>query len=118
MTLKARHVDDVVILDFAGRLTLGEPTFLLRQLIRELLGSGYRKFIFNLGEVHYIDSAGLGELVACFTSVRKCEGVICLLNLTQRARGLLQMTKLLTVFDTYTDEAVALEKLKSTPSAP
>src|SRR5688572_25117501 len=107
MTLKTRRVNDVVILDFAGRLTLGEPTLILRDLMRDYLSNGDRKFIFNLAELSYMDSAGLGALIMAFTTARRCDGNIRLLNLTTRVEGLLQMTKLATVFDTFKDEPAA-----------
>ena len=113
ITIKTRRIEDVVVLDFAGRLTIGESTFLLRGLVREFLESGHRKFIFNLGGLSYLDSAGLGELISSYTSARNRQGDVKLMNLTSRARDLLQMTKLLTVFDTYTDEATALQELRS-----
>jgi anti-sigma B factor antagonist len=112
MTLKTRKIGDVVILDFEGRLTLGEPTFILRELLREFLQNGYSKFIFNLGNLSYIDSSGLGALIESFTRIRNRQGDIKLLNLTSRAKDLMQMTKLLTVFDAYADEAAALQGLK------
>ena len=108
LTLKARRVGDVVILDFGGRLTLGHPTFLLRELLRDYLQNGDRKFVFNLGETSYMDSAGLGALIAGFTSAQSQGGKVILLNLTARVEGILQLTKLATVFDTFKDEAAAL----------
>jgi anti-sigma B factor antagonist len=112
LTVKTRKADNVVIVDMSGRLTIGEPTLLLRETIRVLINDGNRLFILNLGEVSYIDSSGLGELVSLFTTVRNRQGDVKLLNLTAKAKDLLQMTKLLTVFDTYDDESKALAALK------
>jgi anti-sigma B factor antagonist len=85
---------------------------LLRNTTRRFIEDGTLKLILNLGGVSHIDSAGLGELIAIFTSVRNRKGDVKLLNLDKKAKDLLQMTKLLTVFDTYNDEAKALEALK------
>jgi anti-sigma B factor antagonist len=95
----------------SGRLMIGEPVLLLRNTIRRFLEDGAQKYILNLGEVSHIDSGGLGELVATYTSVRNKGGDVKLLNLDKKAKDLLQMTKLLTVFDTYNDEAKALQSL-------
>lgn len=111
---KARKAGGVVIIDMSGNLTTGEPTLLLRDTIHRFTTDGNTKFILNLGDVAYIDSGGLGELVAVYTTVRNRQGDVKLLNLTARAKGLLQMTKLLTVFDTYDEEQKALAALSST----
>jgi anti-sigma B factor antagonist len=111
-TLNTRKVDDVVLVDMSGRLTIGEAVLLLRNTTRRFIEDGTQKFILNLGGVSHIDSAGLGELISIFTSVRNRKGDVKLLNLDKKAKDLLQMTKLLTVFDTYSDEAKALEALK------
>ena len=112
LSLKTRRTEDVVILDLAGKLTIGEPVLSLRDTLRSLTGEGERKFILNLGEVTYIDSSGLGELVSSFTTIRNKGGDVKLLKLTSKTRDLLQMTKLLTVFDVYDDEAKAIASLK------
>jgi anti-sigma B factor antagonist len=111
-TLNTRKADEVVIVDMSGRLTIGEAVLLLRNTTRRFIEDGTLKFILNLGGVSHIDSAGLGELISIFTSVRNRKGDVKLLNLDKKAKDLLQMTKLLTVFDTYSDEAKALEALK------
>jgi anti-sigma B factor antagonist len=108
-----RKAEGVVILDMAGRLTAGEPVLLLRETVRRFVADGDLHFIFNLGGVGYIDSGGLGELVSSFTTIRNKQGDVKLLNLTAKAKDLLQMTKLLTVFDTYDDEQKALASLRS-----
>src|SRR5262249_4530331 len=97
-------------------LTIGEPVLLLRETLRVQVNDGARYFILNLGDVAYIDSSGLGELVSAYTTVRNKQGDVKLLNLTTKAKDLLQMTKLLTVFDVFEDEAAAINKLKSAKS--
>jgi anti-sigma B factor antagonist len=112
LVLKARRLDDVVILDLSGRITMGEGTLILRDQIQKLLSAGDRKFLLNLADVNYIDSSGLGELVTSFTTVRNQGGLLKLLNLTRRVQDLLQITKLLTVFETFNSEAEALKTMK------
>jgi anti-sigma B factor antagonist len=112
MVLKARRLDDVVILDLSGRITIGEGTLVLRDHIQKLLAAGDRKFLLNLADVDYIDSSGLGELVTSFTTVRNQEGQLTLLNLTRRVHDLLQITKLLTVFEAFNSETEAIKKMK------
>ena len=111
LNVKTRKVDNVVIVDMSGRLTAGEPVLMLRETIRVHVNDGARSLILNLGEVSYIDSSGLGELVSAYTTVRNKQGDVKLLNLTSKAKDLLQMTKLLTVFDVYDNEAKALAAL-------
>jgi anti-sigma B factor antagonist len=110
--VKSRRLDDVVILDLSGRITIGEGTVIIRDAMQKLLGAGHRKFLMNLEDVDYIDSAGLGELVMLFTTVRGQGGHVKLLKLTHRIRDLLQITKLLTVFDSYENETEALKSLR------
>src|SRR6266571_2524114 len=112
MVLNPRRLDDVVILDLSGRITMGEGTIILRDNIQKLLAAGDRKFLLNLTDVGYIDSSGLGELVTSFTTVRNQGGELKLLNLTRRVQDLLQITKLLTVFESFNSEAEALKTLK------
>jgi anti-sigma B factor antagonist len=113
LNVKTRKVDGVVIIDLSGRLTIGEPVLLLRETLRVQVNDGARQFILNLADVSYIDSSGLGELVSAYTTVRNRQGDVKLLNLTSKAKDLLQMTKLLTVFDVFDDEAAAINKLKA-----
>jgi anti-sigma B factor antagonist len=112
MLLKPRRLDDVVVLDLSGRITIGEGTVILRDTIRKLLEAGDRKFILNLSNCDYIDSSGLGELVTSFTTVRNAGGELKLVNLTRRVQDLLQITKLLTVFESYNDETEAVKSLR------
>ncbi len=110
MTMKAstRQVDEVTIVDLSGRITLGEGSVVLRDTIRDVVAQGHKKILLNLGDVTYIDSSGIGELVSAFTSVRNQGGELKLLNLTKKVHDLLQITKLYTVFDIKDDEAQAI----------
>ncbi len=111
MSMKAsnRQVDGVIVVDMSGRITLGEGSVVLRDSIRDLIGKGQKKILLNLGDVTYIDSSGIGELVSAFTAVRREGGELKLLNLTKKVHDLLQITKLYTVFDIKDDEAVAIK---------
>ena len=110
MSMKAstRQVDGVTIVDLSGRITLGEGSVVLRDSIKDLLAKGQKKILLNLGDVSYIDSSGIGELVSAFTSVRNQGGELKLLHLTKKVHDLLQITKLYTVFDVKDDEAAAI----------
>ena len=110
MSLEAssRQVNGVTVLDMSGRVTLGEGSVVLRDTIRDVLSKGNKKILLNLGDVTYIDSSGIGELVSAFTTVRNQGGELKLLNLTKKVHDLLQITKLYTVFDVKDDEAVAI----------
>ena len=112
MTMKTsiRQVDGVTIVDCSGRITLGEGSVILRDQVRELLSKGQKKILLNLGDVTYIDSSGIGELVSAFTTVRNQGGELKLLNLTKKVHDLL--TKLYTVFDVKDDEATAVAAFK------
>jgi anti-sigma B factor antagonist len=102
-------MDGVTIVDMSGRITLGEGSVILRDTIRDLVGKGQKKILLNLGDVTYIDSSGIGELVSAFTAVRREGGELKLLNLTKKVHDLLQITKLYTVFDIKDDEAAAIK---------
>ncbi len=106
--LSPRQVGDVTVIDVAGRITLGEGSSNLREGIREMVAKGNKKMLLNLGEVTYIDSSGIGELVSGFTSVANAGGQLKLINLTKRVKDLLQITKLYTVFEVFDDEAAAI----------
>jgi len=110
-SLKTRKVGSVVLVDMSGRLMSGEPVQSLRTAVRQAAEEGSKKFIFNLGEVSHIDSSGLGELITSYTTIRGRGGDVKLLNLTKRAKDLLQMTKLLTVFECFDDEELAQKSL-------
>jgi len=106
--LTTRQVGDVAVIDVAGRITLGEGSSVLRDAMRDLVSKGQKKILLNLGEVSYIDSSGIGELVSGFTTVTNSGGALKLLNLNKRVKDLLQITKLYTVFDVHEDEAGAI----------
>lgn len=108
MRIEERAVDGVTILDLHGKMLIGEGDEMLREKINDLVENGTKRIVLNLAEVPYVDSAGLGEIVRCYTTVGNREGQMKLLNLTKRIQDLLSITKLLTVFDTYDteDEAV------------
>jgi anti-sigma B factor antagonist len=108
MKIKTRQVDGITIMDCSGRITLGEGSVQLRDSVRDLLGKGSKQILLNLGDVTYIDSSGIGELVSAFTTVRNQGGDLKLLNLTKKVHDLLQITKLYTVFDVKDDEASAV----------
>jgi anti-sigma B factor antagonist len=114
VTMKAnnRQVNGVIIVDMSGRITLGEGSVILRDSIKDLLGKGQKKILLNLGDVSYIDSSGIGELVSAFTSVRNQGGELKLLKLTKKVHDLLQITKLYTVFDIKDDETDAIRSFK------
>jgi len=108
MKSSTRQVDGVTIVDLSGRITLGEGSTMLRDIVRDMIAKGNKKILLNLGDVTYIDSSGIGELVSAFTAVRKEQGELKLLNLTKKVHDLLQITKLYTVFDVKDDEAQAI----------
>ena len=90
--VSTRQVDGVTILDLSGRITLGEGSVVLRDAIRDLLAKGDKNILLNLGDVSYIDSSGIGELVSAFTSVRNAGGELKLLNLTKKFFYVLEIT--------------------------
>ena len=106
--LNTRQVGDVTVVDVAGRITLGEGSSALRDTLRDLVGKGQKKILLNLGDVTYIDSSGIGELVSGFTTVTNSGGQLKLLGLNKRVKDLLQITKLYTVFDVHEEEAAAI----------
>ena len=109
LDLKERQAGDVTILDLSGEVRLGEGSVALRDTIRNLSDQGKKKLLLNLRGVKYIDSSGIGELIANYTTVSRQGGQLKLLNLTDRVQNLLVITKLLTVFDSYDNEAEALK---------
>ena len=110
--LNTRQVDGICVVDCSGRITLGEGSVVLRDAVRELLSKGNKKILLNLGDVSYIDSSGIGELVSAYTTVRNQGGELKLLNLQKKVHDLLQITKLYTVFDVREDEATAIKSFK------
>jgi anti-sigma B factor antagonist len=103
-----RLVKNVLIVDTIGELRLGEGTDVVRNLIREQLEQGYKNILLNLRDVRHIDSAGVGELMSCYTSVRNQGGQLKLMNLSKNVHNLLQITKLYTIFEVVEDEETAV----------
>ncbi len=112
LTIASRELDGVTVLDLNGRITLGEGSVQVRDAIRDLIGKGQKRILLDLGEVNYIDSSGLGELVSAYTTVKNQGASLKLLKLTRKVHDLLQLTKLYTVFDIYNDEASAIASFK------
>ncbi len=117
MKATTRQVDSVTVVDVSGRITLGEGCSQLRELIRGHLGKGHKNLLLNLADVTYIDSSGIGELVSAFTAVSNQGGQLKLLSLTRKVHDLLQITKLLTVFDVHDDEAKAITSFEKAAGA-
>ena len=113
MQIEERPIGEVVVLDLKGRITLGEGDELLKDKINSLVNQGQKKIVLNLGEVPYIDSAGLGEIVRTYTTVSRQGGNLKLLNLTKRIADLLSITKLLTVFETFESENDAVRSFSA-----
>jgi anti-sigma B factor antagonist len=111
-----RRVNNVLILDITGKLRLGEGSAEFHTAIRRLAESGEKNILVNLANVTYIDSGGLGELVAGYTALKRNDGDLKLLNLTSRVHELMVMTKLLTVFDAYEDESAAVKSFENSSS--
>ena len=108
MKIVERQVGDVTILDLHGKILIGEGDDALRDAVTRLVDGGKTRIILNLADVPYVDSAGLGEIVRCYTTVSRKGGKLKLLNLTKKVHDLLQITKLYTVFDVRNDEATAI----------
>ena len=114
MQIEERRVGSVTILDAKGKLTLGDGDVLLKDKIHSLVHQGHKHIVLNLGDVPYIDSAGIGEIVGSYTTLSRVGGSLKLLHLTKRIHDLLAITKLLTVFETFTTED---EAVRSFPAA-
>ncbi|MGH9742813.1 MAG: STAS domain-containing protein [Candidatus Acidiferrum sp.] len=114
MPLRAtpRDAGHVTVVDLSGRITLGEGSALLRKTVRGLLDDKHIRIVLNLADVDYIDSSGIGELVSAYTTAKGRGGELKLLHLTKKVHDLLQLTKLYTVFDVYTDEGTALRSFQ------
>lgn len=112
LSIKQRQAGDVMILDLEGEVRMGDSATALRGAIRSLVAAGNNKLLLNLKGVRYIDSSGIGELIANYTTVGRSGGQLKLLNLTEKVQDLLVITKLLTVFDVYEDESEALSSFK------
>ena len=112
LDVKQRQAGDVAILDLSGTVRMGEGAISLRNAIRGLIEQGNKKILLNLASVKNVDSSGIGELIANYTTMSRDGGQLKLLKLTDKIRDLLVITKLLTVFDAYDDEAEALNSFK------
>lgn len=106
--LTTRQIGDVTVIDAEGRITLGEGSSTFRDTVKDLSAKGHKKVLLNLGDVSYIDSSGIGELVSGFTTLSNAGGQLKLLKLTKRIQDLLQITKLYTIFEVFDDEAAGL----------
>ena len=113
MDIKERVVGGVSILDLSGKIVLGEGDGQVRERIKDLLSDGQRRILLNLAEINYVDSAGLGALISSYTTARRQGGTLKLVNLTKRIQDLLAITKLITVFETFDNEAEALASFSS-----
>src|ERR1700751_1044226 len=107
-SISERTAGDVTILDLSGKITIGEGSVKLREKVRQLLNDGKKKVLLNLGDVSYVDSSGIGELVSSYTTTNHNGGQLKLLNQTKKIHDLLTITKLLTVFESYDDEGQAV----------
>jgi len=112
LDVNERQAGDVTILDLTGEVRLGDSSVALRDSVRKLADGGKNKVLLNLAGVKYTDSSGIGELIANYTTISRQGGQLKLLNLTDRIQNLLVITKLLTVFDSYDDEAEALKSFQ------
>lgn len=108
MEISERHVGGVTIIDLKGKLTIGDGAQLLKDKTASLVQQDRGQLIVNLGAVPYIDSGGLGELVACYTTVTRARGRLTLLNLNRKNHDLLSITKLVGVFETFDTEQAAI----------
>ncbi|MDH3495066.1 MAG: STAS domain-containing protein [Acidobacteriota bacterium] len=108
LNITERRNGDVVILDLEGQIRIGENTLKLRTTLRDYVDQGEKKLLVNLDNITHIDSSGLGDLVAGYVSFEKAGGVLKLLKLTEHVSELMMITKLLTVFETFSDEEEAV----------
>jgi len=112
MATKIRQIEDVIVLEVSGRITLGEGNVMLREIVRDLADKGTKRVVLNLSEVNYIDSSGMGELVKTHTTIQNKGGQLKLASLNKRVHDLLEMTRLSAVFDVHKDEASAIKSFK------
>jgi anti-sigma B factor antagonist len=113
LTINERNAGNVTILDLSGKITIGEGSVQLREAVRRLLEQGHKSLLIDLGQVDYVDSSGIGELVSCYTTTKNQGGSLKLLNLTKKIKDLLSITKLLTVFETFDNEQEALNSFSA-----
>jgi anti-sigma B factor antagonist len=112
LVIKDRQAGDVTILDLSGKITIGEGSVQLREAVRRMLDDGKKKLLLNLGDVSYVDSSGIGELVSSYTTTGNHGGQLKLLNQTKKIHDLLTITKLVTVFETHDNEETAVASFK------
>ena len=112
MQIAERESGAVTVLDLSGRITMGEDGNLLKDKLQSLLHQGRKNILFNLEQVSYVDSAGLGAIVSAYTTVTREGGSLKLANVTKKLQDLLSITKLLTVFETFDSEDEALRSYK------
>jgi len=108
MKATVRHIGKIAVVDLSGKITIGEGDVVLRERVTELLEGGNQNVLLNLEKVSYMDSAGIGELVACYKRAKEKDGTVKLLNPSGKVYDLLQLTKLEEVFETFKDEKEAL----------
>jgi anti-sigma B factor antagonist len=113
LKLTKRTVDGILAIECSGRIVFGDETSLLRDEVKKAIADGQKRIVLNLGEVNYMDSGGLGTLVALHTTASNAGASVKLANLTKRVGELMQITKLLTVFDVYDSEYEALESFRT-----
>ena len=112
MQIAERESGAVTVLDLSGKITLGEDGNLLKDKLQSLLHQNKKNILFNLAQVSYVDSAGLGAIVSAYTTVTREGGSLKLANVTKKLQDLLSITKLLTVFETFDSEEEAVRSYK------
>ena len=118
LSITQRRVDDVLVLDIDGKITIGATNRQLQDALRRLVAEGERNVVLDLTRTTYVDSSGLGELVAGYSTLKRNEGRLALVNVPERVMDLMTITKLYTVFDIYENETQAVESFKNAPAAP
>lgn len=112
LTITQRRAGDVVVLDLSGKITIGGTNQQLRDSIRRLVAENEKRVVLNLASADYIDSSGLGEMVAAYSSLKKSDGRLNLVNVSDKIMDLMTITKLYTVFDIYETEAEAVQSFE------
>ena len=110
--ISTRELDRITVVDVVGKLTLSDSRTQLRDLIHVSAGNGHKRFLLNLADVEFIDSDGMGELVRCYTFVRQSGGEMKLVHVQKKVQDLLQLTRLNTLFEIYSEEQAALEAFR------
>lgn len=116
MDMNSRDVGGVAVVDLVGRLTSSDGAGALSERVARLMAEGHTHVVLNLGQLNYMDSSGLGEMVSCYSKVVKAGGAIRLAGTTARIQDLLAITRLVTIFDSYETEALALASFGMTPA--